>query len=44
MSRAIAISRSTFFAAKSRQAEALSSVVVLGCAAALMFAGQPLPL
>jgi len=43
MSKAIAIPRSTFTAAKARQSEALSSVAVLACAAALILAGQPLP-
>ena len=39
MSRAIALSRETFHAAQLRQAELLSSVVVLSCAGALIFAG-----
>jgi len=43
MIRAIAISQITFTATKSRHSEVLSSVIVLGCAAALIFAGQPLP-
>ena len=44
MSRVIALSRSTIQAAQARQAEMLSSLIVLGCAGALIFAGQPLPL
>ena len=44
MSKAIALSRSTLVAARTRQNEALSSVIVLACAAALIFAGQPLPI
>jgi len=44
MAQAIALSRSTYNVLRLRQSEALSSVIVLGCAAALIFAGQPLPL
>jgi hypothetical protein len=44
MAQAIALSRSTFQAANARHTEMLSSLVVLACAGALIFAGQPLPL
>lgn len=51
MSRAITLSRRTFLAAhmryqaryQARQNEMLSSVIVIGCASALIFARQPLP-
>ena len=41
MSKAIAITRDTFIA---RQVELARAVIVLACGAALIFAGQPLPL
>lgn len=44
MSKAIALSRSAYQTASQRRADALSSVIVLGCGAALILAGQPLPL
>jgi hypothetical protein len=43
MSRAIALSRAAYDEALRRQRDALSSAIVLGCAAALIFAGKVLP-
>ncbi|EAQ28673.1 hypothetical protein NAP1_13778 [Erythrobacter sp. NAP1] len=43
MSKAVAITRTALAEARRRQAEALSSVIVLGCGAALILAGQALP-
>ena len=44
MSKAIALTQRTIETARQRQSEALSSVIVIASAAALIFAGQPLPL
>ncbi|WP_407875563.1 hypothetical protein [Qipengyuania nanhaisediminis] len=44
MSTAIALSRNTFHAVRIRQVEIARSAIVLGCGAALILAGQPLPL
>ncbi len=44
MAKAIALSRKTVGAVQARQIELLSSVGVLACAAALIFAGQPFPI
>jgi hypothetical protein len=44
MAQAIAFSRTALLAARDRQADMLSGVVVLSSAAALIFAGQPLPI
>jgi hypothetical protein len=43
MSSAIALSRSTFEVARQRRNDMLGSAIVFACAAALIFAGQPLP-
>lgn len=43
MAQAIAFSRNALQSAQSKQADFLSSMIVLGCAAALIFAGQVLP-
>lgn len=43
MSSAIALTRNTFHSVRLRQSEVTSSAIVLACAAALIFAGQPLP-
>ena len=43
MSKAIAISRRAYLEARQRQLDVLSSVIVLGCGAALILAGQALP-
>ena len=43
MSKAFALSRAAFEQARQRQQDALSSAIVLGCAAALIFAGKVLP-
>ncbi|MEE4201552.1 hypothetical protein [Erythrobacter sp.] len=44
MSKAIALSRSTYAVIDEHSIEALRSVIVLACGAALIFAGAPLPL
>ncbi|MEM7779604.1 MAG: hypothetical protein AAF697_04320 [Pseudomonadota bacterium] len=44
MSRALALSARAYHEARQRQADILSSVIVLACGAALILAGQPLPL
>jgi hypothetical protein len=44
MNRARAIAVNGYEIARRRQIDLASSVIVLGCAAALIFAGQPLPL
>jgi hypothetical protein len=44
MNRAISLSRSAITAVRQRRADLASSVIVLACGAALIFAGQPLPL
>lgn len=44
MSKAIALTRSARDIALERQLDILRSIIVLGCGAALIFAGQPLPL
>ncbi len=44
MEKAIALSRSTYAAARARQFDTAGSVIVLACGAALILAGQPLPL
>ena len=43
MSKAIAITRTAIEEARQRQADILSSGIVLGCGAALIFAGKALP-
>ncbi|QFT76514.1 hypothetical protein [Erythrobacter sp. THAF29] len=43
MIKAIALSKTALETAQTRQAEILRSAIVLGCAAALILAGQPLP-
>ena len=43
MAKALALSKTAFETARARQAEILRSAIVLGCAAALILAGQPLP-
>lgn len=43
MSKAIALSRTAYETARARQIDIVRSVVVLGCGAALILAGQPLP-
>ena len=44
MSRAIALTHRAYAEARQRQADLLSSAIVLGCGAALIFAGRALPL
>jgi hypothetical protein len=44
MNRAKAIAVNGFEIARRRQIDLASSAIVLGCAAALILAGQPLPL
>jgi len=44
MSRAISLSRNAIFAMQQRRADLAGRVIVLGCGAALILAGQPLPL
>ena len=43
MSKAIAFSRTAYAEARQRQADLLSSAIVLGCGAALILAGNALP-
>lgn len=43
MSKAIALTRSAILEARQRQADMLSSAIVLGCAMALILAGKALP-
>ena len=44
MTKAIALSRTPLEAARARQIEIARSAIVLGCGAALIFAGQAFPL
>lgn len=44
MSKAIAITRAAYEAAQQRQIDIARSAIVLACGAALILAGQPLPL
>ncbi|MEL6876669.1 MAG: hypothetical protein AAGL68_01040 [Pseudomonadota bacterium] len=44
MSKAIALARTPRDDALTRQVEIARAMIVLGCGAALIFAGQPLPL
>ncbi|WP_267901806.1 hypothetical protein [Erythrobacter insulae] len=44
MTKAIALSQAAFETARARQFDMMRSIIVLGCGAALIFAGQPLPL
>ena len=44
MTKAAAISRSALEQARLRQLEIVRSAIVIGCGAALILAGQPLPL
>ncbi|MFL0355037.1 hypothetical protein ACI5KX_01045 [Erythrobacter sp. GH1-10] len=44
MTKAIALSRTAVETARAWQLEILRSAIVLGCGAALILAGQPLPL
>ncbi len=44
MSKAIAFTRNAYASAHQRRTDLLSSAFVLGCGAALILAGQPLPL
>ncbi|MEL7445443.1 MAG: hypothetical protein AAGK02_06470 [Pseudomonadota bacterium] len=44
MNKAIAISRKASEFALERQLDLARAMIVLGCGAALIFAGQPLPL
>ncbi|WP_256439008.1 hypothetical protein [Erythrobacter sp. JK5] len=44
MSKAIALSLSTFEVARQRRLDILRSAIVLGCGAALILAGQATPL
>lgn len=44
MTKAIALSRNAGLFALERQLDILRGAIVLGCGAALIFAGQPFPL
>ncbi len=44
MTKALALSKSALNAARMRRLEIARGVIVLGCGAALILAGQPLPL
>nr|WP_298931992.1 hypothetical protein [uncultured Erythrobacter sp.] len=44
MAKAIALSKTAFETARARQIDIVRSAIVLGCGAALILAGQPLPL
>jgi 3-polyprenyl-4-hydroxybenzoate decarboxylase len=44
MTKALALTQRAYAEARRRQTEALSSAIVVGCAAALILAGTPLPL
>ena len=43
MATAIALSKTALETARARQIEIVRSAIVLGCGAALILAGQPLP-
>ena len=43
MAKAIALSKTAYEAARERQLDVVRSAIVLGCGAALILAGQPLP-
>lgn len=44
MTKAIALTKTAFEVAQQRQLELVRGAIVLGCASALILAGQPLPL
>ena len=44
MAKALTLSKSAIEAARTRQLDILRGAIVLGCGAALILAGQPLPL